>query len=62
MRFAADGIAQWNDDRGGRIGPRIRMELRGEGVDDAQLAQAGADVEHALRSVINDSRGRLAFR
>jgi ATP-dependent exoDNAse (exonuclease V) beta subunit len=61
MRFAADGIAQWNDTRVAALGPRIRSELRSEGVDDAQLAQAGADVLQALRSAIEDPRGRWLF-
>jgi ATP-dependent exoDNAse (exonuclease V) beta subunit len=30
-------------------------------VDDAQLGQAGVDVDHALRNVIEDSRGRWLF-
>ena len=61
MRFAADGIAQWNDARVAALGPGIRSELRSEGVDDAQLAQAGADVLQALRSVIADPRGQWLF-
>src|SRR5206468_12056006 len=32
MRFAADGIAQWNDERVAALGPRIRRALRSGGV------------------------------
>ena len=52
---------QWNGKRVAALGSRIRMELRAEGVDDAQLAQAGADVDRALRRLIEDSRGRWLF-
>jgi ATP-dependent exoDNAse (exonuclease V) beta subunit len=61
MRFATDGIAQWNSDRIGALAPRFSTELRGEGVDDAQLARATADVEQALRHLLDDPRGRWLF-
>ena len=60
-QLAREGIAQWNGERVAALGSRIRMELRAEGVDDAQLAHAGADVDRALRNVIEDSRGRWLF-
>jgi ATP-dependent exoDNAse (exonuclease V) beta subunit len=60
-QLAREGIAKWNGKRVAALGSRIRMELRAEGVDDAQLAQAGADVDRALRSLLEDSRGRWLF-
>ena len=60
-QLAREGIAHWNGERVAGLGSRIRMELRAEGVDEAQLALAGADVDRAMRNVIEDSRGRWLF-
>jgi len=40
---------------------RIRTELAGEGVDDADLERAAAEVVSVLANVIADPRGRWLF-
>ncbi len=60
-QLAREGVATWNESRIAALGPRIRTELQGEGVDEEQLTPAAADVERALRHVLADPRGQWLF-
>jgi ATP-dependent exoDNAse (exonuclease V) beta subunit len=60
-QLARDGIGAWSSERVTALNPRVLMELRSEGVDEEQLAQAASDVECAVRGVLADRRGRWLF-
>ena len=58
QRMAEEGSARWNADRIAALRSVLRAALRAEGVPAAELDQAGARIEDALRGVIADERGR----
>jgi ATP-dependent exoDNAse (exonuclease V) beta subunit len=60
-QVAGEGLASWNDARVESMHPRIRTELAGEGVDDAALDRAAAEVATAVRNAIADPRGRFVL-
>jgi hypothetical protein len=60
-QIAHEGLDAWPVDRIAALGPRLRTELAGEGVDAAELPGAVAQVGAALSGVLADSRGRWFF-
>ncbi len=58
---AREGAAAWNAQRIAEAGPRIRAALAAEGVDEHDLDAAAAQVEAAVRNVLDDARGRWLF-
>jgi ATP-dependent exoDNAse (exonuclease V) beta subunit len=58
QRMAEEGAARWNAARITALRPVLRAALRAEGVPAAELDQAGARVDEALRGVLADERGR----
>ena len=60
-QFAREGLSAWSTARLDASLPRIRTELAGEGVDDAEQDDAATEVRAALASVLEDERGRWLF-
>jgi ATP-dependent exoDNAse (exonuclease V) beta subunit len=60
-QLAREGPGAWDAARIAAAGPRIRVELAGEGVDAAELDAAAAQVALAVRNVQDDARGRWLF-
>ena len=60
-QFGRDGLSAWSDARVAAAAPRIRTELAGEGVDEAQLDFAAVEVRRVLANVLADERGRWLF-
>jgi hypothetical protein len=60
-QIAREGLAAWDAARIAAAGPRIRVELAGEGVDGAELPAAAAQVALAVRNMQDDARGRWLF-
>ena len=60
-QVAREGIDAWNIARVALLQPRIRVELAGEGVDDAELSGAVAGVSAAISRLLADDRGRWLF-
>jgi hypothetical protein len=60
-QIAHEGLDAWPVGRIAALGPRLRTELTGEGVDAAELPGAVAQVGAALSGVLADSRGRWFF-
>ena len=59
--LAREGIPAFDGRRIAGLTPRIRGDLIAEGVGDAELDTAAADVGEALHRVIDDARGRWLF-
>jgi hypothetical protein len=59
--IAADGVATWDEARVGRAAAWIGAELRSLGVGGDALAGAIADVQSAVRGLVDDARGRWLF-
>ena len=60
-QFGREGLAAWNEARLATAAQRIRTELAGEGVDEAELDFAASEVHRALANVLADARGRWLF-
>ena len=60
-QIGREGIAAWDDARVTGAMPRIRAELRGEGVDEAELDRATGAVRMAIANVLADEQGRWLF-
>ena len=60
-QFGREGLAAWNEARLAAAAQRIRTELAGEGVDEAELDFAATEVHRALANVLADARGRWLF-
>ena len=60
-QIARDGIAAWDASRVTSLAPRLRAELAAEGVDEAELAAAAAEVTAAVSGMLVDPRGRWLF-
>jgi len=60
-QIAREGLAAWDHARVASEAGRIRAELAAEGVDDAELARAAADVAAAVEGLLADPRGRWLF-
>lgn len=53
-----EGAAAWSSLRVAALAPRIRAELTGQGVDNAELADAVGEVITAVSHLLTDERGR----
>ena len=60
-QVAVEGLAAWTPARVTAQGPRIRAELRGEGVDEAELETAARQVAAAMLRLLGDTRGHWLF-
>ena len=60
-QIGREGIAAWTNERIARLRPRIRNELADGGIDAAEVPAAAAEVESAVRGIVEDARGRWLF-
>ncbi len=60
-QVAREGIAAWDASRVASLAPRLRSELAAEGVDEAELSAAAAEVAAAVSRMLGDPRGRWLF-
>jgi ATP-dependent exoDNAse (exonuclease V) beta subunit len=57
-QIAREGVSAWSPARAAALGARIRTELSGRGIDDAELAGAAASVLASVAAMLEDERGR----
>jgi ATP-dependent exoDNAse (exonuclease V) beta subunit len=60
-QIAREGLSEWSAERVTNLSGRIRTELAGEGVDEAELDAASANVAAMITRLLADERGRWLF-